>query len=337
MIPLSDNGWQGQSWQEILANSVTTVRELADLLGFEEETLDLDTNPSFPLLVPHPYLARIEKHNSQDPLLLQILPTKRESVEQSGFLLDPLQEGSTIIESGLLSKYHGRALVLVSGSCAINCRFCFRRHFPYAEHRPDKDDWQSIFEFIKRDVSINEIILSGGDPLVINDQRLAWISENLAAIPHLARLRIHTRLPIAIPQRVCASLLNWLAQPSLQIIMVIHCNHPQELDDSVGRSMLQLRRAGVILLNQSVLLKDINDDANVIVALSEKLFESGIHPYYLHMLDRVQGTGHFEVADKSAMEIYQQVRSRLPGYLVPRLVREVPGADAKVSMDTFMV
>lgn len=337
MIPLSDIGWQGQSWQEILASSITTVAELTKLLEIEGQIPHAEVDQTFPLLVPRPYLARIGKHDCRDPLLLQVLPRNREQLQQAGFSLDPLEEQSSTIGSGLISKYQGRVLILVAGTCAINCRFCFRRHFPYGSHMPGRDEWQSIFEFLQRDDSITEVILSGGDPLVINDQRLAWVAKHLEAIPHLKRLRIHTRLPIAIPQRVCDSLLAWLSDTSLQTVLVNHCNHPQEIDDLVLESMQRLRQADVLLLNQSVLLKDINDNADVIVALSEKLFEAGVLPYYLHLLDKVQGAGHFEVAEQKAIEICQQARARLPGYLVPRLVREIPGAESKVPLDNFMI
>jgi EF-P beta-lysylation protein EpmB len=337
MIPLSDIGWQGQSWQEILANSVTTVAELTKLLEIEEVMQDSQVDPSFPLFVPRPYLARIEKRNGRDPLLLQILPTGRESDEQPGFALDPLKERPSVLESGLISKYQGRVLVLASGTCAINCRYCFRRHFPYADHLPDRHAWQQIFAAIRRDDSISEVILSGGDPLVINDQRLAWIAGQLEEIPHIDRLRIHTRLPIAIPQRVCDSLLAWLHGTTLRCVLVIHCNHPQELDDPVRQSMHRLQQADVTLLNQSVLLREINDSADVIVALSEKLFAAGVHPYYLHMLDRVQGAAHFEVTEPDAIEIHREASARLPGYLLPRLVREIPGAHHKIPLNNFMI
>jgi EF-P beta-lysylation protein EpmB len=337
MIPLSDTGWQDQSWQEILANSVTTVAELTKLLDIEGLPLDVEVDPAFPLFAPHPYLARIETHNAHDPLLLQILPASLESAEQPGFTVDPLEEQSATFVSGLIRKYQGRVLILAAGACAINCRFCFRRHFPYDQHTLSRDGWQDIVACISRDDSLNEVILSGGDPLVVNDQRLAWVVRQLEVIPHLRRLRIHTRLPIAIPQRVCDSLLQWLAGTSLKTILVIHCNHPQELDDPVLESLQRLRQAGVTLLNQSVLLKNINDDADVLVALSERLFEADVHPYYLHLLDRVRGAAHFYLSETQAIEIHQQAASRLPGYLLPRLVREVPGARAKMPVDGFMI
>jgi|TARA_Y100000310_G_scaffold325618_1_gene389331 EF-P beta-lysylation protein EpmB len=337
MIPLSDTGWQVQSWQEILADSVTTVAELTKLLDIEGVPLNAEVDPAFPLFAPRPYLARIEQRNGDDPLLLQILPTNLERAVQPGFSLDPLDERATTLDSGLMSKYRGRVLILAAGTCAINCRFCFRRHFPYDEHKPSKQDWQAIFAFIEGDESIHEVILSGGDPLVINDQRLAWVAQRLAAIRHLKRLRIHTRLPIAIPQRVCDSLLQWMAATTLQTVLVTHCNHPRELDDLVLSSLLRLRQCGVTLLNQSVLLKGINDDADVIVSLSERLFEAGVHPYYLHLLDRVQGAGHFWLSDEEAQRIYHEAVARLPGYLLPRLVREVPGARAKMPADGFMI
>lgn len=329
MIPLSDQSWQQQSWQELLSSSILKVEDLLAYLELDLPPSQWLEKPDFPLFVPRPYLSRMEKRNSKDPLLLQVLPQTSELHQSPEFAFDPLDEASFTPLKGLLHKYQGRVLIITSGACAINCRYCFRRHFPYQEHQPDRDAWESIFDYIARHSSISEVILSGGDPLVLNDSRLSWIASELAKVPHIKRLRIHSRLPIVIPQRISASLLDWIAASPLQIVMVIHCNHPNELDEQVALYLQNLRHAGASLLNQSVLLAGINDSADVIISLSEKLHEMHVLPYYLHMLDKVSGASHFEVSTEAARKIYQQVISALPGYLVPKLVVDRPGTSSK--------
>lgn len=329
MIPLSNRSWQRQSWQESLSSSLLKVEELLAYLELDLPPSEWLKKPEFPLFVPPPYLSRIEKRNSKDPLLLQVLPLTSELHDSPEFSKDPLNESSFTPQNGLLHKYGGRVLIITSGTCAINCRYCFRRHFPYQEHQPDRTAWESILDYIAKHTSISEVILSGGDPLILNDTRLSWIASELAKIPHILRLRIHSRLPIVIPQRISASLLDWIEASPLQIVMVIHCNHPNELDSQVALYLQKLRHAGVLLLNQSVLLAGVNDSAEVIISLSERLFEMGVLPYYLHMLDKVSGASHFEVSINAARKMYQQVIARLPGYLVPKLVMDKPNSSSK--------
>jgi L-lysine 2,3-aminomutase len=327
MIPLTDVAWQSLSWQEHLQNAVTDISTLVSLLGIPAESVQTP----FPLLVPLPFLARMVHGDPDDPLLRQVLPVHAELEQTDGYSLDPLRELAQSPTDGMLHKYHGRVLVIASGACAINCRYCFRRHFPYQSFQPDTDAWQHIFDYVRRDPSITEVILSGGDPLVQTDRRLSWIAENIAAIPHVTTLRIHTRLPIVIPNRVCAALLDWLAATPLRVVIVLHANHARELDQSVADATAMLARSGVTLFNQSVLLRGVNDSARALIDLSQRLFTIGVLPYYLHLPDRVIGTRHFDVDDDKAHQIMREVAASLPGYLVPRLVREVPGATAKVA------
>lgn len=327
MIPLTDTSWQSRSWQWLLAHAITDTGELVRALGLPNLAVDTD----FPTLVPLPWLARIEPGNPDDPLLLQVLPTVAENIATPGFVNDPLHESGASPVPGLLHKYHGRVLVVVSGACAVNCRYCFRRHFPYQAFQPDTAGWHRIADYVASDPSIREVILSGGDPLVLSDKRLSWIVETIAAIEHVDTLRIHTRLPVVIPQRVCTALTDWIASSRLHIVVVIHSNHAQELDEAVADAMQSLADAGTVLLNQSVLLRGVNDNADALVDLGRRLFEIGIMPYYLHLLDPVKGAAHFDVPDDEARQLLDKVAARLPGYLVPRLVREVPGGAFKQS------
>lgn len=327
-IPLAP---EGPSWQDSLADLVTDPRELLALLelpdglpGLSEEALR-----GFPLRVPRPFLARMRKGDARDPLLLQVLPLAEETRDAPGFLDDPLGERGFNPRPGLLHKYHGRALLLPTSSCAIHCRYCFRRHFPYGDNNPGRKEWSRALEYLAADPEIEEVILSGGDPLAAPDRHLAWLAERLAEIPQLRRLRLHTRLPIMIPQRVDAALCAWLSGSRLRTVVVVHANHAREFDADVDRACARLRGAGVTLLNQSVLLKGINDDAEALAGLSSRLFAAGVLPYYLHLLDRTRGTAHFEVGEARALELLEDLRARLPGYLVPRLVRETAGAAAK--------
>lgn len=329
MIPLSDQTWQSQSWQELLTSSRISVKELLKHLDLPFDPVVWQAHPEFSVFVPRPFLARMERANSQDPLLLQVIPQSRELEVAQGYIADPLQEAKVTPLNGLLHKYKGRVLVIATGACAIHCRYCFRRHFPYADHQPDKRRWESILDHIRSDESISEVILSGGDPLVLNDRMLAWISEQLATIAHIKRLRIHTRVPVVIPQRISTALLTWMKASPLKIVMVIHCNHPNELDDNLALYLQKLRKIGVTILNQSVLLAGINDSADVLIKLSEKLFSMSVQPYYLHLLDKVSGAQHFEVSMTDARNLYQQVSAALPGYLVPKLVADQPEAEAK--------
>lgn len=284
----------------------------------------------FGLLVPRGYVARIRPGDPDDPLLRQVWPREEEAADVPGFRIDPVGDAASARETGLLQKYHGRVLMLTSGTCAVHCRYCFRRHYPYAEGPRSLDEWQPAIEAIARDSSIHEVILSGGDPLTVVDQTLARLVELLDDIPHLRRLRIHTRLPIVIPERVTDALVELLSQSRLTPIVVLHANHANELDHDVAAALARLADAGITLLNQAVLLRGVNDSVEAQAALWERLVDLRVMPYYLHQLDRVAGAAHFEVPIERGRQIVRELRTRLPGYAVPRYVQEVPGEANKV-------
>ncbi|MDQ2993519.1 MAG: EF-P beta-lysylation protein EpmB [Pseudomonadota bacterium] len=319
------------AWQQALANVVTSTAELLALCGLTPAEVPLlDVNwQDFPLRVPREFLSRIRPGDPHDPLLLQVLPSKHELLVTPGYTLDPLDEQQTNKLPGLLHKYHGRVLLTVIGACAINCRYCFRRHFPYQDNSPGREGWQRVVEYVTNDPSISEIIFSGGDPLVAKDNYLADLAAQFALIPHVKRLRIHTRMPIVIPQRINEELIEWLSASRLQTIVVVHCNHANEIDDDVRRGFRDLKNAGVTLLNQAVLLAGVNDTVTAQVALSEALFAGGCQPYYLHMLDKVHGSAHFHIAQPAALELMREVGNLLPGYMLPKLVKMMPGAASK--------
>ena len=284
----------------------------------------------FPVFVPPSYLARIDPGNPCDPLLLQVLPVRDEAAEIDGYSVDPVGDAEASLQPGVLQKYRGRALLITTGACAVHCRYCFRRHFPYEEIPHSDAAWDSALGAIAADDSISEVILSGGDPLMLVDSRLAKLVEKIEAIPHVRRLRVHTRLPVMVPQRVTDELLAWLTGSRLSPVVVIHANHAQELDASVADALSKLKRSGVTLLNQAVLLRNVNDSLAAQIALSERLIELGVLPYYLHQLDRVSGSAHFEVPLAVGLKLVEQMREQLPGYLVPRYVQEVAGEPNKV-------
>lgn len=333
MIPRIQTPEHRPIWQTLLAQAVKSTDELFTLLQIDPAQLKTRTfTDNFPLRVPHGFVQRMNKGDSRDPLLLQVLPVQQETVATDGFLCDPLEELNSMPIPGLLHKYRGRALLTVTGACAIHCRYCFRRHFPYADANPTIDHWQPSIKYIERHPDITELILSGGDPLTLTDARLQSLTDELASIDHLRTLRIHTRLPIVLPERIDTGLLSWLESQKLKVVIIVHCNHPNEIDAGVIEAMNQLSRAGVILLNQSVLLQEINDDATTLINLSESLFSARVLPYYLHQLDRVQGAAHFEVDTATARKLIAEVSASLPGYLVPRLVREIPGMPGKTAL-----
>jgi L-lysine 2,3-aminomutase len=284
----------------------------------------------FALRVPPGFLKRMRAADPADPLLRQVLPTSAELAATAGYGPDPLQERNAARAPGLLQKYRGRALLVTTGACAVHCRYCFRRAYPYARHTSAGRRLAAALAAIARDASLEEIILSGGDPLSLSNARLGDLTDALTRIAHLRRLRVHTRTPIVQPSRVDDGLLAWLAGIALPTVVVLHANHPAEIDAEVRAALARLRSTGVTLLNQSVLLKGVNDDAPLLAELSGRLFEAGVLPYYLHLLDRVRGAGHFAVPAARARQIAAELAARLPGYLVPRLVREVAGAPAKV-------
>ncbi len=321
-------------WQTALMNAVTDPKELFNLLDLDLQLLDAANLAAkhFPLKVPRSFINRMQKNNFNDPLLRQVLPLSAELVTKPGYVADPLGEARVNPIPGLLHKYHGRVLLTLTGTCGINCRYCFRREFPYEKNNPGTAGWNEALHYIAEDPSITEVILSGGDPLVTSDVMLKTLTEKLAAIPHLRRLRIHSRMPIVLPERITPEFIEILSQSRLKSVLVVHCNHPQEINTEVIEAMKELAKSGIILLNQSVLLKDVNDDAEILIALSETLFQAGILPYYLHVLDKVQGAAHFDLKLSLARQLHQTMVQRLPGYLVPKLVCEQPGAPAKLAI-----
>jgi EF-P beta-lysylation protein EpmB len=321
-----------QSWQYCLAHVIRDPKILFELLQLDINHLPaaLRACQEFPLRVPMPFIKRMKKGDWNDPLLKQVLPLGQELEKQPGFSSDPLEEANSNPLPGIIHKYQGRVLLIVSGGCAINCRYCFRRHFPYKDNNPGRSQWQPMLDYIRADDSIHEVILSGGDPLAASDSLLSELVSGIASIPHVSTLRVHSRLPIVIPQRITDQCLQWLTSSRLKPVMVIHCNHPNEIDNSVQQSLQTLKSAGVTLLNQTVLLAGINDNEETLIALSERLFQAGVLPYYLHLLDKVQGAAHFDVSKQRAQQLTETLLTQLPGYLVPRLVQELPGAESKV-------
>lgn len=324
--------WERENWQKALSEAIRDPAELLEILELPASLLPAAQQASarFPLRVPLGYLKRIEKTNPADPLLLQVLPLHAElAATSAGFTTDPVGDLAANPVPGLIHKYQGRVLLITTGACAIHCRYCFRRHFPYGEDSSTPANLRQILDYIRADTSIEEVILSGGDPLSLNNARLQALGSQLGTIPHLKRLRIHTRLPIALPERVDAGLLAWLRALPMQTIMVLHCNHAREIDPKIQQILQQLADTGLTLLNQTVLLRGINDTVAALKALSERLFDCGILPYYLHQLDRVTGAQHFEVPDRDARALVKDLGQQLPGYLVPKLVRETAGEAAK--------
>lgn len=325
-----------ETWQQLLANSVTTPEALLRQLHLSPDIWLAGARQGhelFPVRVPKPYLERIEKGNPDDPLLRQVLPMAPEAQDKPGYVRDPLEEATASPVTGLIRKYNSRALLMVTGQCAINCRYCFRRHFPYGDHRLSPEDRNHVLTTLRQAPEVNEVIFSGGDPLAVNDRLLARWAEELSGLPSLRRLRIHTRLPIVIPQRVSEELLAWIADTRLQVVMVLHVNHPNELDQHTRQALVRLKAAGVTLLNQSVLLHGVNDNTDTLCELSESLFAAGVLPYYLHAFDPVQGAHHFDVPDQRAKQLARELVARLPGFLVPRLVREIPGKEGKTPLN----
>ena len=325
---------ESRTWQQELAEAITSPEELAAVLGLRPEDLaGADAaGRHFHLRVPRGFVARMRRGDPGDPLLRQVLPVAAELADEADYVADPVGESAALRTPALLQKYRGRALLITTQACAVHCRYCFRREFPYTEQSGDAPRWSEALAEIAADPSLEEIILSGGDPLSLSNARLENLTRALTAIPHVRRFRVHTRQPVVLPSRVDEGLLHWLRATTRPIVFVLHVNHPNELDAELAAACAKLRATGVTLLNQSVLLAGVNDDAPVLAELSLRLFEAGVLPYYLHALDRVRGAAHFAVPDGRARALAGQLAARLPGYLVPRLVREVPGAPAKVGL-----
>jgi EF-P beta-lysylation protein EpmB len=320
------------AWQRELSLAITKPEALITALQLDPALLAgaRAGAGAFALRVTPSYLSRMRRGDARDPLLRQVLPIADELEERPGYDSDPLLERAAMRATGLLQKYAGRALLITTAACAIHCRYCFRREFPYADQQSEGSGrWAAALEAIAADPAIEEVILSGGDPLSLSDSRLAGLTDAIQRIPQVRRIRVHTRQPVVLPSRVDAGLLHWLRGIRLPTVFVLHINHANEIDAAVREACGQLRAAGVTLLNQSVLLKGVNDDVDALAALSGALFDAGITPYYLHLPDRVRGTAHFGVAEAEASRLVEALSARLSGYLVPRLVREVPGAPSK--------
>jgi EF-P beta-lysylation protein EpmB len=322
------------NWQKLWREAIIDPRELLSLLGLDELAGQISEAASkqFPLRVPRGFAARMRHGDANDPLLRQVLPVTDEDLVVPGFDFDAVGDAAAKGATGVIQKYDGRALLVATGSCAVHCRYCFRRHFPYGEETAAANQWREALDFLRANTSISEVLLSGGDPLSLSTAKLAEFTDGLRRLPHIRRLRLHTRLPVVLPERVDAPLLAWLRDLPWPTVIVIHANHANELDASVADAMATLRGAGATLLNQSVLLHGVNDGVDTLAALSERLCEIGVLPYYLHQLDRVAGSAHFEVADDRARELLAELHGQLPGYLVPRLVREVAGAPGKTAL-----
>lgn len=331
MIPASNRQKNVPAWQRELAGAIRDPGELLSLLDLERADLPAARAAAgdFPLRVPRGYVARMRARDPHDPLLAQVLPAPAEREAVDGFGADPVGDRAAMMRPGVLHKYHGRVLLVTTGACGIHCRYCFRREFPYADANPRPREWRAALDYIAADPSIEEVILSGGDPLSLPDPALAELAGRLEAIGHLAVLRLHTRMPVVLASRVDDALCGWLQRTRLQSVVVLHANHVNELDDAVAAACRRLADAGATLLNQAVLLRGVNDSAAAQAELSRRLFACGVLPYYLHLLDPVRGAAHFDVSLESARTLLGELASRLPGYLVPRLVREEPGRPGK--------
>lgn len=325
-------------WQHELAAAVRNPDVLIARLGLPESFREPARRAAlaFPLLVPESYLSRMTRGNPADPLLRQVLPIDAETEHSPGFGRDALAEQTARIAPGLLQKYAGRALLITTGICAIHCRYCFRRHYPYHHEPRQLADWEPALNALAADDSLEEVILSGGDPLALTDARLEPLLDRLEQIPHLQRLRLHTRLPIVLPARVTPRLLQRLLTSRLTPIMVVHANHPAELAGDCAEALRRVVRSGITTLNQAVLLRGVNDNLPTLHELCVRLINLGVLPYYLHQLDRVQGTAHFEVPEAYGRELVAELRKRLPGYAVPRYVREVPGVPHKTPLESML-
>lgn len=318
-----------------LADVLTDPDELLRLLNIDADENLLagrEAKRLFALRVPRAFVARMEKGNPNDPLLRQVLTSQEEFIAAPGFSTDPLEEQHSVVP-GLLHKYRNRALLLVKGGCAVNCRYCFRRHFPYADNQGNKRNWHAALDYVSAHPELDEIIFSGGDPLMAKDHELDWLLTQLESIPHIKRLRIHSRLPVVIPARITDTLVTRFERSSLQILLVNHINHANEIGVEFRAAMKHLRLAGVTLLNQSVLLRGVNDNAQTLANLSNALFDAGVMPYYLHVLDKVQGAAHFLISDDEAREIVRELLTLVSGYMVPKLAREIGGEPSKTPLD----
>jgi L-lysine 2,3-aminomutase len=327
--------YQEQNWQSQLSDLITQPAELLEQLQLAPEQLlsgAILAADQFKLRVPRAFVGKMQVGNPNDPLLLQVLPHHLELEDYPNFVTDPLGEEQANQLPGVLHKYKTRFLLTLTGACAVHCRYCFRRHFPYQENLPKSDDWENIKSYIEQHPDINEVILSGGDPLTLSNRKLQQWIERLDSLPQLKFLRIHSRVPIVIPNRIEEELITLLKNSRLRIILVVHSNHASELDDFTCLKLQQVVQAGITVLNQAVLLKGVNNSTQVLVDLSYRLFDAGVMPYYLHVLDKVKGAHHFDTSPDDIDQIYQELLASLPGYLVPKLVREIAGENNKTPL-----
>jgi len=333
MIPCSAPRLQTR-WQNELANAITDPRILLEYLELPTSLLQGANLASehFSMRVPWSFVYRMQKGCPDDPLLLQVLPVHDETIEDTDSSLDPVGDIDSSVCDGVLHKYQGRVLLITTAACAVHCRYCFRRHFPYQQQHAGGGQWQQSLEYIRNDSSIEEVILSGGDPLSLSDARLQSLTASIDEISHVKRLRIHTRFPIMLPSRITSAMLDWINALRMEVIFVVHCNHAAEINDEVSAAISKLRSTSALLLNQAVLLGGINDTIEAQYALQSRLIRTGILPYYLHMLDRVQGAVHFDVNRDKAHALLQAMREQLPGYMVPRMVEEVSGQPHKLPL-----
>lgn len=319
-----------KNWQSALAQAIRDPVELLRQLELPVSLAEQVSLPAeFPLRVTHSFLQRMEPGNPNDPLLRQVLPLETGAESEKWGSDDPVGDHEAMAGPGLLQKYHGRVLLVSTAACAVHCRYCFRQHFPYQQANPLGTQWPATLNWLKSNPDIREIILSGGDPLSMSDERLGRIIDQLNRLGHLRTLRIHTRLPVVLPQRIDESMLGWLRASRLNVVIVLHINHPNEINHELVEALARIRSSGVTLLNQAVLLRGINDHGEILIELSEKLFEAGVLPYYLHQLDRVRGAACYEVPIETGRRLVASLRERLPGYLVPRYVKEIPGQSSK--------
>ncbi|SFC45391.1 EF-P beta-lysylation protein EpmB [Pseudoalteromonas denitrificans] len=325
------------NWQKELAMVVTDPIKLLKMLELDEKSFsdDIKAKKLFPMRVPIPFIKKIKKGDPQDPLLLQVMPLQKEFLTKKGFDFDPLLEQKNEVP-GLLHKYKSRVLIIFKTGCAVNCRYCFRRHFPYQDNHLNKRDLLKSLKYIENDLNINEVILSGGDPLMAKDEAIDWFITELEKIKHVSRLRVHTRFPVVIPSRITTALCERFSNSKLKIIIVMHINHANEIDKVLINKMKLLKSSGVTLLNQAVLLKGVNDTSKDLVNLSEKLFSADILPYYLHLLDKVSGASHFDVSEEKSKQLMLDILSELPGFLVPKLVREIGGEKNKTPINLIV-
>ncbi|WP_154222190.1 EF-P beta-lysylation protein EpmB [Marinicella rhabdoformis] len=283
----------------------------------------------FPTVITESQLTQADLDNPLDPIALQYIPQPSEQQLHPGFKTDPVGDIDASQSPGLIHKYKGRVLLIASGTCAVNCRYCFRRHFEYSNNFAPRNNWKEAVDYIKQDTSIHEVILSGGDPLTIQTKTIKALSDQLLALPHIKTLRIHSRIPVVLPERIDSDFINYIKTLTLNKVLVLHINHSQELSQEARCAIRDLKSANVTLLNQSVILKSVNDQAKTLIDLSHKLHDLGVIPYYLHVMDKVQNASHFDVPLALAKNLHQQLQEALPGYLVPKLTAEIKGQKSK--------